>query len=93
MRAAALLLALAACARAPVEPTPAPAQCAADQALVRAFAGQVYTAELGAAMQRRAGAARLRAVRPDSVVTMDFRTDRLNVQLDAAGRVTGARCG
>lgn len=35
----------------------------------------------------------VRHIRPDSQVTMDFRPDRLNVHVDAAGLITEFRCG
>lgn len=33
-----------------------------------------------------------RVIRPDSIVTQDFRQDRLNIQVDAQGTITGFRC-
>jgi hypothetical protein len=35
----------------------------------------------------------VRHIRPDSQVTMDFSPQRLNVDIDAAGVITGFRCG
>lgn len=35
----------------------------------------------------------LRVIGPDDMVTMDFRPDRLNIETDAAGRITRVRCG
>ena len=35
----------------------------------------------------------VRVVGPDTMVTMDFLPDRLNVEVDAAGAITGLRCG
>lgn len=35
----------------------------------------------------------VRHIRPDSQVTMDFSPSRLNVDIDAAGVITGFRCG
>ena len=34
----------------------------------------------------------VRHIRPDTQVTMDFRPDRLNIDIDAAGVITGFRC-
>jgi hypothetical protein len=35
----------------------------------------------------------VRHIRPDSIVTMDFIPARLSIEIDAAGRITGLRCG
>ncbi|EKE44107.1 putative secreted protein [Oceaniovalibus guishaninsula JLT2003] len=35
----------------------------------------------------------IRVLRPDSAMTMDFRGERLNVQVDAAGDVVRVFCG
>jgi hypothetical protein len=35
----------------------------------------------------------VRHIRPDTQVTMDFRPDRLNVDINADGVITGFRCG
>jgi hypothetical protein len=34
----------------------------------------------------------VRHIRPDSVVTMDFSETRLNIDINAAGVITGLRC-
>lgn len=36
---------------------------------------------------------KLRILGPDDMATMDHRPDRLNIDLDADGQVTGLRCG
>lgn len=33
-----------------------------------------------------------RVIRPDSIVTQDFRQDRLNIDVNAEGTITGFRC-
>jgi hypothetical protein len=35
----------------------------------------------------------VRIIPPDSAVTMDFRPDRINFELDAEGRIAAVRCG
>jgi hypothetical protein len=35
----------------------------------------------------------LRIIPPDSMVTMDFRPDRINFEIDAEGRIAVVRCG
>jgi hypothetical protein len=42
---------------------------------------------------KRSGAKSSRSIGPDTMVTMDFRPDRLNIHTDAAGTVTHFRCG
>lgn len=37
--------------------------------------------------------ATVRIIKPGDQVTMDFQATRLNVDLDAAGTITGLRCG
>lgn len=65
--------------------------CNADPA--QSGVGQAYTDALGAELQAKSGAKVLRVIRPGQAVTMDFREDRLNVELDAAGKVKRANCG
>lgn len=35
----------------------------------------------------------VRVLHPDSMMTMDYRQERLNIQVDADGKVSGLRCG
>ena len=42
---------------------------------------------------RASGAAQSRVIDPDSMVTMDFREDRVNIWLDAAGKIDRITCG
>ncbi len=57
------------------------------------FTGQVATQELGARMLAASGARMLRWIGHGMVVTMDYRGDRLSVQLDPNNRVERASCG
>jgi hypothetical protein len=57
------------------------------------YVGRLATTELGSAIARDANAASLRWIRPDDVVTMDYRSDRINVRCDNAIVVTGFSCG
>lgn len=57
------------------------------------YVGRKETPELRAELSRRIGHSRIRWLPPGSVVTMDYREDRLNVDLDAGGVVTRLRCG
>lgn len=85
---------LAACATAPAEPPMdgGLVQTCRNDALAQ-FAGQQASQELGARMLAASGARDIRWVPKGGVVTMDFRGDRLTVQLDANNRVEAARCG
>ena len=92
MRAAPLFLLLSACAVIPTEATPPPASaCNADAAA--ALVGRNGDADLGAEALRLTGARRLRWIRPGDMVTMDYSAERLNVHLDAAGKVERLACG
>ena len=43
--------------------------------------------------RQRSGAYMARVLRPGQMVTMEFNAQRLNLDLDAAGVITRARCG
>ncbi|MFN3943991.1 MAG: I78 family peptidase inhibitor [Allosphingosinicella sp.] len=60
---------------------------------VQNLVGQQATAELGRDALQRSGSGALRWIRPGDAVTMDYRTDRLNIELDARGRVARIYCG
>jgi hypothetical protein len=57
------------------------------------FRNQVATAAVGAELQRASGAQVIRWVPPGTVVTMDYREDRMTVKLDAQNRILSASCG
>lgn len=57
------------------------------------FVGQRATSELGAEVLRVTTADRLRWITPDTIVTADYREDRVNVRLDDTNRVTEIDCG
>lgn len=81
-------------APAPVAAAPAPeppAQCRADDA--RFAVGQTATPQLEAAARVRSGAQSVRTLKPGQAVTMEFNGGRLNVVVDARGRVSAVRCG
>ena len=66
---------------------------ACDAARAQGLVGRVATAELRAEAMRLSGAQSLRNIPEGTMVTMDFREDRLNIELDRANRVTRIRCG
>ena len=75
------------------QPVTSPAQprCAAGEAQL--FAGQPYSPELAERARRAAGAREVRKIEPGGAYTTDLDADRLNVEVDRAGVVTGLRCG
>ena len=59
----------------------------------QAMVGQVASQALGTEAVRASKARTMRWIGPDTMVTMDFRTDRLNIHLDAQNKVTRITCG
>lgn len=66
-------------------------QAAAD-ALGNTWTGKHY-AEAESEIQAGENVATIRVIRPDDAVTQDFRTDRLNVELDAEDNISRIYCG
>lgn len=64
-----------------------------DAAALQGMIGRTADEALYAELLKRSGARSLRRLGPDSIATMDYRPDRLNVGFDAAGRVTRITCG
>ena len=67
-----------------------PEQCGADRAA--AFVSQPFTAEVRARMEAIAPPGGIRFTRPNEAVTDDLRFERLNVHIDAQGRVEKVDC-
>ena len=88
IRIALLALTLGGCA---MTAKPAASDCRADG--VQSSVGQRYMATLGTRLQRTATARTVRVIRPGMAVTMDYRTDRLNVTVDDKDLITALRCG
>lgn len=55
--------------------------------------GRSSTAQVVEQARVRAGARMARVLRPGQAVTLEFDGERLNLQVDAAGKVVAARCG
>ena len=55
--------------------------------------GQAPTEDVLRRLQADTGSAALRVLRPGTVVTMDYRGDRLNVDVNERNAITGLRCG
>lgn len=66
---------------------------ACSTATLGSLVGQTAITQLGAEAMRMANARTIRWIRPGDAVTMDYRSDRLNIDIDAQNRVTGFRCG
>ncbi|MGY8563656.1 I78 family peptidase inhibitor [Paracidovorax citrulli] len=65
--------------------------CDANQ--VQSLIGQAYSEEIGGQAQQDANARELRVLKPTDMTTMEFVGERLNVEVDEKGVVTGVRCG
>ena len=70
---------------------PSEAKCELEP--LKPLIGQTGTSELAAEALRLSGARSLRWKSPGSMVTMDYRPDRLNVSIDGTSRVTAFDCG
>ena len=57
------------------------------------YIGQSGTSETGAAIQHATNAAVLRWAPPNTMLTMDYREDRVTIWLDGANKVTKIHCG
>lgn len=72
---------------------PPPQRKACDATAAQFAVGQAWNMPLGESARQRASADSVRALRPNQMVTMEFNESRLNLDLDAADRVTRVRCG
>ena len=77
-------------------PAPAPGRpsggiCNAQGA--RFAIGKAPGASVVEQARQRSGAYMARVLRPNQAVTMEFNAQRLNLDVDAAGVITRARCG
>jgi hypothetical protein len=80
----------------PGQALPPPALAASgqcDAAAAQFAVGQIANGDLAAQARERAGATRVRLLKPNEMVTMEFDAMRLNLDIDNAGRVTRVRCG
>jgi type IV pilus biogenesis protein CpaD/CtpE len=64
-----------------------------DAAGADRFLGQTATSATGTAILRASNAAVLRWAPPNTMLTMDYREDRVTIWLDAASKITKIRCG
>ena len=92
---AAIPLAFVAVACTPVEApgSPDPLAGGCNAAPLARMIGRSWADSLRAEALRLSGARAARVIRPGDMVTMDYRTDRLNIHLTAAGRIERFACG
>lgn len=64
-----------------------------DASMLGDIVGKPASEELGNDAVKRSGSRTMRWLAPGMAVTMDFREDRLNIELDADRKVVGSRCG
>ena len=69
------------------------AKATCDASSLGDLVGKAATSELAADALKRSGAKSMRLLKPGMAVTMDYREDRLNIEVDAADKVVGSRCG
>jgi Peptidase inhibitor I78 family len=82
-------------AAGPIEPQPLPQPPPADPAGADACGAAQYAALVGKPVTDPGvppEGPNVRHIRPNTQVTMDYRADRLNVDIDAADVITGFRC-
>jgi Peptidase inhibitor I78 family len=88
-------LALGGCAAAPAAEQPsanaAPGSCDASKA--QFAVGRDPGLAIQDQARERSGARTVRTLRPGQLVTMEYSGDRLNLELDASGKVVRVRCG
>ena len=88
-------LALAGCMTPGEEevPTREDSRYACNAAQVQNMVGQIATQAGAAAALRTSNARTMRWISPGVAVTMDYRSDRLNIHLDSQNRITRIVCG
>ncbi|RZJ10649.1 MAG: hypothetical protein EOO54_21450 [Haliea sp.] len=64
-----------------------------DAALAQFAVGRSLDAALEKEVRERSGARVVRPLRPGQMVTMEFNAQRINLDLDIAGKVVKVRCG
>jgi hypothetical protein len=72
-------------------PAPPSGKCVAGG--LAALTGKTRSEATAAEALRLSGATKLRWIAPGMAVTMDYREDRLNLEIDAQGKIVRANCG
>ena len=84
---------LAACAGHPTDPAAPPIAGACNAEAAQAWIGKPATEANVQAAFKATGAKSLRSLKPGDAMTMDYRTDRVNVVQDANGAIEKISCG
>lgn len=74
-----------------VGPGPEDGACRAEAA--QRFVGRMPDEDTVRDAMAASGAATVRVIAHDAMVTMDYRGDRLNLRLDESGRIAAVACG
>ncbi|WP_409456784.1 I78 family peptidase inhibitor [Pulveribacter sp.] len=80
-------------APAPIGASTAPVGSTCDAQGAQWAVGRSSTAKVVEEARVRAGARMARVLGPGQATTMEFNGERLNLQVDGAGKVMAARCG
>ncbi|GHA87388.1 I78 family peptidase inhibitor [Cognatilysobacter bugurensis] len=92
-----LMLSVGACATMGPPPEPGAVssggQGMCNAEAVRWAIGREPTQDVVERARVESGSSTVRVIRPGEVVTMDYRADRLNLDVNAQGAISGARCG
>ena len=64
-----------------------------DAEAAQRFVGQKGDEATVKAAVAASGAKAARVIKPDTMVTMDYRGDRLNIRVDGAGKIIAVTCG
>jgi hypothetical protein len=64
-----------------------------DASRAQKLIGRTKSAEVGAKALRLSGATALRWIAPGTMVTMDYRENRVNLRVDGAGKIVKVDCG
>jgi hypothetical protein len=81
------------CLTPPDDKAPVHGDGGCDAARAQDLVGRGRSAELKAEAMRLTGARTMRWIEPDSVVTQDYREDRLNIHVDSDNKVIRFNCG
>ena len=73
--------------------TEAPPVGECDATQVQSLIGQAYTEDLGNQAKQDANANEVRVLKPTDMTTMEFIGERLNIEVDEKGVISGVRCG
>jgi hypothetical protein len=90
---AGMLLSLAACAAMPPAAPPSTAGGTCRAEAVSWAIGRAASPEVVERARVESGSTDVRVIEPGQAVTMDYRHDRLNINVNERGAITGLKCG